>query len=234
MKKHIIREVPPEDCDNSYYFDDDGLTEAGGDYCYNLFIISDSRRLYGFNMEEYKRLREQAEAIIDGFNDVSEKYNSYYNSYKECMEYNDIKYTSRKCHLLKEWAGYADSENPDNIAEFLTIKTGKKWETQSAHGYSQGDYVEMVYCPEHYKDGVQSYGEIYLGAYKEFCVVDLDEAGTEIDTCYGFYVADCQVKTEEDYKKLVCEWEGIKEEETSLEMIESRKQYTKYEYKEVA
>lgn len=231
MKKHIIREVPPESYDNSYYFDDDGLTEAGGEYCYNLFIIG------GFNMKEYKRVQEQAEAIINGFYDVSNKWNNGYNSYdtyKECMEYNDIKYTSRKCHLLKEWAEYADSENPDNIAEFLTIKTGKKWETQSAYGYSQGDYVEMVYCPEHYPAGVKSYGEIWLGAYKEFCVVDLDEEGKEIDICYGFCVADCQVKTEEDYKKLVCEWEGIKEEETKLEMIESQKQYTKYEYKEVA
>lgn len=237
MKKHIIREVPLESYDNSYYFDDDGLTEAGGDYCNNLFIISDSRRLDGFNMEEYKGLREQAEAIINGFYDVSNKWDNGYNSYdtyKECMEYNDIKYTSRKCHLLKEWAGYADSENPDNIAEFLTIKTGKKWETQSAYGYRQGDYVEMVYCPEHYKDGVKAYGEIWLGAYKEFCVVDLDDSGNEVDTCYGFCIADCQVKAEEDYKKLVCEWAGIKEEETSLEMIDEQKHYTKYIYKEVA
>mgnify|MGYP000942323172 CR=1 FL=1 len=75
---------------------------------------------------------------------------------------------------------------------------------------------------------------IWLGAYKEFCVVDLDDSGNEVDTCYGFCVADCQVKTEEDYKKLVCEWEGIKEEETSLEMIDEQKHYTKYIYKEVA
>jgi hypothetical protein len=234
MKKYIIREIPPESYDNSYYFDDDGLTEAGGDYCYNLFIISDSRRLYGFNMEEYKHVREQAEAIIDGFNDVSEKYNSYYNSYKECMEYNDIVYNSRKCHLLKEWAKNADTEEAEDMAEFLTIRTGKRWETDNAHGYSQGDYVEMVYCPEHYKNGVKSYGEIWLGAYKEFCVVDLDDSGNEADACYGFCIADCQVKTDEDYKKLVCEWEGIKEEETSLEMIDEQKHYTKYIYKEVA
>lgn len=237
MKKHIIREVPAEDMDNGFYFEDDAFTEAGGDYCYNLFIISDSRRLDGFNMKEYKRVQEQAEAIIDGFNDVSDKWNNGYNSYdtyKECMEYNDIKYTSRKCHLLKEWAEYADSENPDNIAEFLTIKTGKKWETESASGYCQGDYVEMVYCPEHYEDGVKAYGEIWLGAYKEFCVVDLDERGEEIDTVYGFCVADCQVKDDVDYKEIICRWYGMKEEETKLEMIESQKQYTKYEYKEVA
>ena len=237
MKKHIIREVPPEYCDNSYYFDDDGLTAAGGDYCYNLFIISDSRRLDGFNMEEYKRLREQAEAIIDGFNDVSDKWNNGYDSYdtyKECMEYNDIVYNSRKCHLLKEWAKNADTEEAEDMAEFLTIRTGKRWETDSATGYCQGDYVKLVYCPEHYKDGVKAHGEIWLGAYKEFCVVDLDDSGNEVDACCGFLIADCQVKTEEDYKKIICEWECIKEEETSLEMIDEQKHYTKYIYKEVA
>ena len=31
--KNIIREVPPEACELSFYFDDDGLTEAGGDFC---------------------------------------------------------------------------------------------------------------------------------------------------------------------------------------------------------
>ena len=39
MKKYIIREVDPESCDFSYYFDDDGLSEAGGDFCYTLFIV---------------------------------------------------------------------------------------------------------------------------------------------------------------------------------------------------
>ena len=41
--KHIIREVPPEQAYLSFYFEDDGLTSAGGDYCYNLFIVAQSR-----------------------------------------------------------------------------------------------------------------------------------------------------------------------------------------------
>jgi hypothetical protein len=36
--KYIIREVPPEQSNFSFYFDDDCFTGAGGDYCYNLFI----------------------------------------------------------------------------------------------------------------------------------------------------------------------------------------------------
>lgn len=42
--KYIIREVPPEQTEFSFYFDNDGLKEIGGDYCYNLFIVAQSRR----------------------------------------------------------------------------------------------------------------------------------------------------------------------------------------------
>lgn len=46
--KHILREVPPE---QTYFdsFDNDCLTERGGDYCYNLFIVPQYRHSSGFN-----------------------------------------------------------------------------------------------------------------------------------------------------------------------------------------
>ena len=233
MKKkinYIIREVPPEQTDFSFYFENDGLTAAGGDYCYNLFIVP-TRHNYGFNGEEYTRIQNKADAIIDGFSDVSEEWTNNYKTYKECMQDNAIEYTSRKCHALKEWAKNADTGDADIIAEFLTITTGHKWDTASATGYCQGDYVEMVYCPEHYKDGVKHYGEVWLGAAKEFCTIDIDENGEEGDTCYGYIVADCQAWKDEDYKRLVCEWACITEEETRLEMIESQRTYTKCTYR---
>lgn len=233
---YIIREVPPEQSDFSYYFDDDGLTEAGGDYCNNLFIVTQSRRSSGFNEEEYKRIQDKADAIIDGFSDVADKWTNGYNSYetyKECMEYNSIEYTTHKCHALKEWAQAADTREPETIADFLTITTGKQWSTDSARGYSQGDYVEMVYCEEHYTDGVKHYGEIWLGAGKEFYTIELDENGEEVDTCGGYIVADSQAWDDEDYKRLVCEWAGIPEDETRLEMIDSYKTVMQYTYRAV-
>jgi len=239
MKKrinYIIREVPQEHVDFSYYFDNDWLTEAGGDYCYNLFIVNYTRHSRGFNEEEYQNIVEQAEAILDGFHDVNDKWTNGYNSfetYKEVMEYCGIPYTSHNCHLLKEWAKTADSSDTETIAEFLTITTGKQWRTDSARGYSQGDYVEMVYCEDHYKDGVQHYGEIWLGAAKEFYTIELDENGEEVDTCGGYIVADCQAWKDEEYKKLVCEWAGIPEDETRLEMIDGYKTNTQYTYRAV-
>lgn len=228
MKKqinYIIREIPAEHADFSYYFDDDGLTD--------LFIVAqwNSR---GFNEEEYENIAEKAEAILDGFHDVNDKWTNGYNSfatYKEAMEYCGIPYTSRKCHLLKEWVKHADTSDTDSIAEFLTITTGKKWSTDSAHGYSQGDDVKMVYCPEYYKDGVKHYGEIWLGAAKEFYKMELDENGEEKDTIGSYIIADCQAWDDEDYKKLVCEWAGISEDETQLEMIDSYKTVTQYTYR---
>jgi len=101
MKKrinYIIREVQPEHADFSYYFDDDGLTGAGGDYCYNLFIVNYTRHSRGFNEEEYQNIVEQAEAILDGFHDVNDKWTNGYNSYasyKEVLEYNNVLYSPR-------------------------------------------------------------------------------------------------------------------------------------------
>ena len=229
--KHIIREVPPEHADFSFYFDDDGLTSAGGDFNYNLFIIAQSRNSSEFNEKLYSEIQSQAENIIDGFQDIKDGYKQYYDNYKEVMNYNNIVYNSRKCHLLKEWAQYADIREPETIADFLTITTGAKWTTDSVSGYCQGDYVEMVYCLDCYKEGVKNYGEVWLGAAKEFYTIELDNNGEETDTCGGYIVADCQARQDKDYKKIVCEWAGIPEDETRLEMIDGQQRYTKYSYR---
>ena len=229
--KYIIREIAPENAMFETYFDDDGLTEKGGDYCYNLFIVcNDSyNRLNGFNIEEYKNIRARAENIINGFSDVEE---GYISSYKEVMIENDIPYNSRICHKLKEWAKNADENDTDDIAAFLSILTKKEWDSISVTGYCQGDYCEIVYCAEHYSNPRQ-YGEIWLGCGKEFEVIDIDENGNETDVCGGYIVADCQVNKEDDYKNLVCEWACIPVEDTILEMIENRYTRIVYTYRAV-
>jgi hypothetical protein len=63
--RYIIREVPPEHTEFSFYFDDDGLTAAGGDYCYNLFIVAQSRRSSGFNEEEYQNIQNEIENLLE-------------------------------------------------------------------------------------------------------------------------------------------------------------------------
>lgn len=237
-EKYIVREIPAEYTDFSWYFENDGLTEKGGDFCYNLFIIYNNHwQLSGFNIDRYKQIVEIASNLQDDFAAVGEiDYNGKPLTYKRIMEEYGIQYNPVKCHKLKEWAEqqtgrYYDSE--DMIAEYLTIITGQKWETEEARGYCQGDYVKMVYCPAHYKNGVENYGEIYLGAGKEFCVIYLDENGEEIDRISGYIVADCEVNREEDYKKLVCEWAEIPEEETILQMVDDCITKREYSYRNV-
>lgn len=234
--KNIIREVPGEQADLSYYFDGDCFNENAGAYGYTLFIISKQGygRLGGLNIEEYKRITERAEGISEGFYDVEHKESAWtsYETYKDVMRDWGIDYTSHKCHLLKEWyKGGGEVDDAESIAEFLTITTGKEWDVSSAYGYCQGDYVQIVYCKQYYPENVRKYGEIWLGAAKEFCVIDLDENGEEVDSCGGYIVADCEARDDADYKRLVCEWAGCKPEETRLEMIDSYHTYTKYEYR---
>lgn len=248
--RHIVREVPPEQSDFSSYFDDDGLKESGGDYCYNLFIVAQSRNSSGFNEKEYSSLQTEIENLLEMYNDIVEKSNYAQYSSIGAMLFdvgliNSI-HNTRRIKAITEWLK-ACNEKPNSpwrnyetqaeafpeetTAEYLTFKTGKQWSTDSATGYCQGDYVKMVYCPEHYKDGVKHYGEIWLGAGREFYTIELDENGEETETCYGYIIADCQARTDEDYKRLVCDWACIPEEETQLEMIENSQIYTKYSYR---
>lgn len=237
--KHVIREMPPESTDFSFYFDGDGLTGAGDDYCYNLFIVAQSRNVSGFNEGEYRSIQTEIENLLEIYDDIVNEsdYAQYEDVGEMLLDYGLISnaYDIRRINAFTDFFKRCDekptSPYEEMTAEYLTLKTGKKWLTGDAHGYSQGDYVKMVYCEEHYKNGVKHYGEIWLGAGKEFGVIDVDEDGEEIDSCYGYIVADCQAWKDEDYKKLVCEWAGIDESETQLEMIDGQRTYTKYSYR---
>lgn len=231
MDKYVFRQVPPEVMDCSTFFDTDCFTEAAGDFSYTLFILySDRGRTYGFNIEDYKDVQAQADGIVDGFSDVAENYTDFFKSYKHVMEYYGIEYSGKKCHALKEWAKEADTDKIDCIAEYLTITTGKKWETTCARGYCQGDYVDILYCTEHYTEkDVVAYGEIFLGACTEFSLKE-PENDWEV---YGFFVADSQAWRDEDVKKLLCEWEGLKPEETEVQFIENQFTRVEYEYRTV-
>lgn len=183
MEKIIAKEVNPSHQDFSDYFEDDGLKSCSGENC-ACYIPAISRRHRGFNTGEYQEIQAQAERIIDGFRDVSDKWTNGYNSYatyKEAMEYNGLSYTSRNCHLLKEWEKTANIGETDCMAEYLTITTGEKWTSRSFSGYSQGDYCEVVYCTAHYsEEHITEIGKFWLGCGTEFM----------IDDCSGYYVID--------------------------------------------
>lgn len=250
MIKYVVREVPPDVSDFSFYFDDDGLIEAGGNYCYNLFIVAQSRNTGCFNEKEYVRITNEIENFLEMYMDIVNKsnYAQYVSIGAMLLDYGLIKnihntkrikafadfFTNCCEHPTSPYANYHDNfaaHTEKSVAEYLTLKTGKEWDVDCAYGYCQGDHVKVIYCKKHYTGGAKHYGEVWLGAAKEFYTIELDENGEEGDTCGGYIVADCQAWKDEEYKKIVCEWEGISEEETRLEMIESSRIYTKHEYR---
>lgn len=221
MFTHIIREVFPADFTS--YFDTDCFKASSGDYNNTLFIIPlDYRREGCFNEEEFTSIKNEFEQLIDDFSWIEQNWKTYDGkkyTYKMAMEENGLTYSSTKCHKLRELCKTADPDDFDNIAEYLTIKTGETWKTTHATGYCQGDYVNIIYCVSRYDNPVIE-GELYLGAGKEFSITELDENGNELDTIYGYYVADCQAWTEEQYTTIVCEYVGLDPENVKIEMIE--------------
>lgn len=222
MNKIIAREVNPAEVDFSFYFDNDGMTSKGGEY-YAVYITGNSND-YGFNLDEYNKIVEQADRIIDGFEDVKSGY--CYKTFKEVMQENDIAYTSHKCHLLKEWAKTADTDDADSIAEFLTITTSEEWNSRAFCGYSQGDYCKVVYCTRHYsEEAITPIGEFWLGCGTEFC----------IDDCYGYFVVDdIRWKEGEALKAALAKMYGCKPEELEVYLYDGEHTVTNYKLMEVS
>ena len=219
MKKIIAKEVNPAHVDFSFYFDDDGLKSAGGENCAVYIVPANRRRNSGFNMDEYREIEQTADSLIQAFKEVSPK-NEYYPTYEVAMLSHNIEYTSRKCHLLKEWAEYANPYDTSHIAEFLTITTSEKWEVKSFTGYSQGDYCEVVYCINHYTpEHITEIGKFWLGCGTEFC----------IDDCYGYFVID-ELRWEEGEKlrQYLADCYGCKPDELEIYLYDGEHTVTDY------
>jgi len=219
MKKIIAKEVPPSNVDFRYYFDDEGLKSVSGKNCAVFVVPADRRRYSGFNMEEYEEIERTADSLIETFEEVSPK-NEYYPTYKEAMLSHNIDYTSRKCHLLKKWAEYANPYDTSDIAEFLTITTGEEWNVRAFRGYSQGDYCEVVYCKAHHsEERITEIGKFWLGCGTEFC----------IDDCYGYYVPDTIRWPEgETLRKYLADCYGCKPEELEIYLYDGEHIVTDY------
>lgn len=239
-KKYIFRQIGKESAELAYYFDTDGFSEAAGDYCYNLFIVYNSSRSGGkesyINADEYNKIVKDVNLLLDDFSDVVGgciDCNGKPLTHKSVMIDHGISYSSQKCKRMKEWAKNADAASSEDIAAYLSFKTDRSWTTTSARGYCQGDYCEVIYCEDFYKEiNAQAAGEVFLGAANEYCFIDLSTAEDEeeADHVYGYIVADCQARKDEDIKKILCSLEGINPEETDLQLIDDCKIVYRHEY----
>ncbi len=180
MTKVVFREV--EYTDYTSLYDDDGIKEISGKN--NALYIIAGRGYMPVNEIEYQEIFNTAENIANDFYDLMNGNGYYFKSFKEILNYYGVKYSPWIVNKLKKFAEKYKGDF-DNIAEYLTITTGEKWNTYTATGYCQGDFATGIYCENHYDDETL---ELYVGAaagtVKEFCRIDDD------GKCYGFYVPD--------------------------------------------
>ena len=227
MIKNIIREVPPDCCDFDYYFD--GVM-------FNEVFIPPDMKTSGYNEKEWKKVEQELEYLVCDYDNVGYFGRYGYKNIKHLMTEYGLKYSPQKANRLKKLIEQYSGRTED-VAEYLSIKTGKPWEIREAHGYCQGDWCEIVYCADNYNEQrIREIGDIWLGCGKEFGVITLDDDGNEVDSCYGFIIADSLLKVwdETEYKRMVCEWAGLNPDETQLELIDEYKTETQYSYKTVA
>ena len=234
MNKYIIREYLDDGNDANFWFDDD-MYQGYGDYCNNIFIIGE-RDYCNYNEDEWEKVCDTIDELADKLDDIENGgyYSEWYKSFKYVMKEENISYSPKKCNDLKEVLHNYDMWKIECVANYLTIITKKKWEVISVHGYMQGDYCKIVYCTKNYSDeDIAEIGDICLGYYKSFRVIELDENGKEVDSCCGFLVANSRAWKDEDYKKIVCEQAGIDPNEATFEIICGQHTQTIYEYRTV-
>ena len=233
-RKIIAREVAPENTDFSFYFDGDSFCSSAGDRCYAVYIPGD-RRNRGFNGEEYGEIQRDIDSIL-------EYYNEGENTMKQAVEdtlYEDeaksITRNTKKLHALKEWAKDADSGKTETVAEYLTIITGKQWETKSFRGYSQGDYCEAVYCKDVYsEESITEIGKMWLGCGSEFGIGEVDKNGDE-DLCWGFFVIDhIRWQEGEELRGALAEMYGCDPGEMQVYLYDGETRTAKYKLMESA
>ena len=225
MTNIIFREVSPECQEIDYLYDDDFIRGKGGDGYEDaiLYVIAGSDYAVT-NKQEWERLCKLVDDIATDFYDLMNGNGYYFRTFKEICKYYDIKYSPVMVHKLKAFAESYDDRSFDDIAAFLTITTGKEWDTYTVTGYSQGDYATGIYCTEFYtSESLELYVGAAAGTVSEFCRIEDD------DTCYGFFVPDEIKWNADELRTYLSNCYGDKEEDITIELFKGYSSVANYE-----
>lgn len=218
MAKVVFREI--EYTDYTSLYDDDGIKEISGKN--NALYIIAGRDYMPVNAAEYQNIFNTAENVANDFLDLINGNGYYFKSFKEICNYYGIKYSPAMVNKLKKFAEKYTGDY-DNIAEYLTITTGEKWNTYTATGYCQGDYATGIYCENHYTDEAL---ELYVGAaagiVSEFVKIDGE------DRICGYFVPDRIKWNEAELRNYLAEFEGDNAEEIQIDLFDGFYQVAKY------
>jgi hypothetical protein len=224
MEKIIFREVTPEAVETDILFDDDFIRGKGGDGYENgiLYIVTGDDYAVT-NKKEWEALCSLVDNLVSDFNALMGNDHYYFRNYKEVLQYYGIKYSPVMVHKLKKFAESYDDRSIEDIAEYLTITTGEKWETYTVTGYCQGDYATGIYCTKYYDpDSLELYVGAAAGTVSEFCRI---EGG---DECYGFFVPDSVKWNTDELRTYLSKQWGDNEENITLELFDGYTQTAKY------
>ena len=115
-----------------------------------------------------------------------------------------------------------DTEYDYSTLEELKKVTGKVWEERTLRGYSQSDWQTLYYVvDECSEDDIEEIENFYMGKVTEF---EVEEDGD----CYHDYIPDDIVW---EGKKAICDYFGIKEEDTTIYEDDGYEKV--YRYKEI-
>ena len=221
-RKIIAREVAPENMNFDFYFDGDCFSRRSGDRCYEVYVPGGGR-VGGYNEDEYKDVLNDIENILDEYSDGE---NTITRAVEYALSYEDaqlLTMNTHKLHALKEWAKTArnaDADETETVAEYLTILTGKTWDSRGFCGYSQGDYCEVVYCKDMYSEkSITEFGKLWLHCGSEFTI---DDVG-------GYYVID-DIRWTEDERlvRALADMYGCKPDELEVHLYDGEVRSAKY------
>ena len=230
MEKIVIKQVAPQNADFRFFFEDDGMKRCGGPNC-EVYIVPTSRSS-GFNGKEYMRIVDSIEEFADYVDEYS-GINAIKEAIEECF---DVEYVfagnldDEKVKRIQELIRRTvvlDDVNEKAAARFLSVSTGAKWECKAFHGYSQGDYCDVVYCSDVYnEEAIDMIGKMWLGCGAEFIIDDYS----------GYYVTDDVLWNTEKLKAnllgAAADLCGAKPEDVEIYLYEG--EHTVYDYKKLA
>lgn len=220
--KVIFRESEYSEFDCLY--DDDFIRGKGGSGYEDaiLYVIAGSDYPVT-NKNEYQALCSRVDNIANDFYDLLHNNGYYFRTFKEICQYYGIKYSPVMVHKLKAFAESYDDRSFDDIAAFLTITTGKEWDTYQVCGYCQGDYATGIYCKNHWDaESLELYVGAAAGTVSEFCRI---EDGFE---CWGYYVTDDIKWNEDKLREYLSSMEGDKPEDIQIELFNGYSQVASY------
>ena len=221
--------------DTSIYYDFDDAAANG-------IIILGGRNFISYKSQEYERIEKYFDELVNEFEHITagDGYAVYNSLSVAVAEYfpkaNGGRYSTREIHEIKniinQYNGYAESI----AAPLLSIITGKEYTARGLRGYSQGDYVDIIYpAGELNNDDIKYIEAIFFGTGSEYKIIESKSPLTldEIQQTEDYYFDYFHEWSADEIKNKIATREELPRENIKIFEISRRYRVTHYEYTEI-